>query len=75
MPSDLGLRELRPEGFEPPTYGSEDHCSIQLSYGRSRDRVTIPSELHRVQQAFYAGVRTPQGRHVEADQRSRRSFG
>jgi hypothetical protein len=26
--------KLRPEGFEPPTYGSEDHCSIQLSYGR-----------------------------------------
>jgi hypothetical protein len=25
---------VRPEGFEPPTYGSEDHCSIQLSYGR-----------------------------------------
>src|SRR5713226_4508874 len=25
---------LRPEGLEPPTYGSEDHCSIQLSYGR-----------------------------------------
>ena len=27
-------KSLRPEGFEPPTYGSEDHCSVQLSYGR-----------------------------------------
>ena len=24
----------RPEGFEPPTPGSEDQCSIPLSYGR-----------------------------------------
>ncbi len=28
--------EVRPEGLEPPTPGSEDQCSIQLSYGRRR---------------------------------------
>ena len=26
---------LRPEGLEPPTTGSEDRCSVQLSYGRN----------------------------------------
>lgn len=25
-------REMHSEGLEPPTYGSEDRCSIQLSY-------------------------------------------
>ena len=27
-------KEIRPGGFEPPALGSEDRCSIQLSYGR-----------------------------------------
>jgi hypothetical protein len=33
--------EVRPEGFEPPTLGSEDRCAIQLRHGRepSSDRL------------------------------------
>jgi hypothetical protein len=33
-------RKVRPEGFEPPTLGSEDRCAIQLRHGRS---LTFPS--------------------------------
>jgi hypothetical protein len=29
----FGKIQVHPEGFEPPTLGSEDQCSIQLSYG------------------------------------------
>jgi hypothetical protein len=29
------VRLVRPERFELPTLGSEDRCSIQLSYGRT----------------------------------------
>ncbi len=34
--SPIPLLLLRPKGLEPPTPGSEDRCSIQLSYGRMR---------------------------------------
>src|SRR4030042_3223110 len=37
-----GLFRMRPEGLEPPTIGSEDRGSIQLSYGRLSIRKTIP---------------------------------
>ena len=29
--NSLPGKSVRPEGFEPPTYGSVGHCSIQLS--------------------------------------------
>jgi len=36
IPNNDGNIKIRPEGLEPPTLGSEDRCSIQLSYGRVR---------------------------------------
>ncbi len=32
------VRKVRPEGFEPPTLGSEDRCAIQLRHGRFHRR-------------------------------------
>ena len=29
-----GMKKMRPERLELPTLGSEDRCSVQLSYGR-----------------------------------------
>ncbi len=34
----------RPEGFEPPTVGTGNRCSIQLSYGRMQGEI-IPDEF------------------------------
>lgn len=39
------MRKLRPTGVEPVTYGSEDHCSIQLSYGRDIINIRVPWRL------------------------------
>ena len=38
MRQSLPSLQLRPKGLEPPTPGSEDRCSIQLSYGRKNRR-------------------------------------
>ena len=49
---------VRPEGFEPPTLGSEDRCSCPLSYGRTlRGPDATLSIIAR-----FAGVRQRPGR-------------
>jgi hypothetical protein len=32
---------MHPEGVEPPTLGSEDRCSVQLSYGCGEGNYTV----------------------------------
>ena len=41
---------VRPEGFEPPTLGSEDRCSIQLSYGRTMSYTNVLDSLGNIWQ-------------------------
>ena len=36
-----------PEGLEPPTLGSEDRCSIQLSYGAAMKLLYLFLRLRR----------------------------
>lgn len=40
-----GHKKARPEGFEPPTLGSEDRCSNPLSYGRMFDTINLAQRL------------------------------
>ena len=35
-------QKIRPEGFEPPTLGSEDRCAIQLRHGRTTQQYCTP---------------------------------
>lgn len=39
----MNRRVARPEGFEPPTTWFEAKCSIQMSYGRSREKLPLHS--------------------------------
>ncbi len=41
-PAAIQVSAARPEGLEPPTVGSEDRCSIQLSYGRRAELLYHP---------------------------------
>jgi hypothetical protein len=41
------IRPVRPTGVEPVTCGSEDRCSIQLSYGRDAIIIHSPTENGR----------------------------
>ena len=47
----------RQEGFEPPTTGSEDRCSIQLSYWRAPMRGT--QHIGRHGRGWQSGNRVP----------------
>lgn len=52
-------KDIRPEGFEPTTLGSEDQCSIQLSYGRVGESST-PSRATRQAVNFHSNLlKTP----------------
>ena len=44
---------MRPERLELPTLGSEDRCSIQLSYGRVHLFSTIYAESIKPTRAFF----------------------
>ena len=48
------VSQIRLEGFEPPTLGSEDRCSIQLSYRRK----SLPSFLRNCPPHFQEQFRT-----------------
>ena len=50
-----------PEGLEPPTLGSEDQCSIQLSYGAAliTSQFTTPYKIRPEQLWFDVALRGP----------------
>ena len=58
-----GKKVVRSEGFEPPTLGSEDRCSIQLSYERAGLNCSRPEAdgkpVLRFASAFHRAIVNP----------------
>ena len=66
-------RRVRLEGFEPPTPGSEDRCSIPLSYSRKAIRIiaskTVVAPLDRGRRRLRAPLNTTSPRKTYRQER------
>src|SRR5688572_633401 len=69
-PRGRGRSRAHPEGFEPPTFGSVDRRSIQLSYGcKTLHRGAGAAKPNRVATAEQEGARGVDERYVTKSRR------